>query len=299
MSRRQATTIIALLAVIAVLLVAVITYLVGVGGGQDAQQSETVPPSETPVPVETTEQEDVDPVALLEGAGVDVVMAPPVPDAPEEWGDYVLDSSWDGQVRVFEGQGAEPIRGDDDELFPATMNGCGLQMYLVTFRAVAEPVLLDAQLINAAGEPVASEVLNDGWMLGTNCVTPSFVFESSDAEGTLTDVAYTVHRYRQSSVAQNEPQSQAPAPASPAAPAPPVAPAPAAPPAPTLVQCIFGGGSWTGNGLFSDGVYRPAAQCETMRQQEIAEKPYVCPGTDHRVPGPEHCQLSLEPRTGG
>lgn len=295
MSRRQATAIIALLAVIAVLLVAVIAYLVG-AGGRDAQQSETAPPSEATAPVETTEQEEMDPVALLEGAGVDVVMAPPVPDAPEEWGDFVLDGSWDGQVRVFEGQGVEPIRGDDDGTFPASMNGCGLEMYLVTFRAVSEQTLVDAQLINAVGEPVASEVLDGGWMLGTNCVTPSFAFESSDAEGTLTDVAYTVHRYSQSSVAQDAPQSRAPAPASPAAPAPPAAPTPAAPAAPTFVRCVTGLAS---SGIYSDGSTRRDTRCP---EPEMLEAERVCGGLYgwQEVSRERYIDLcGVEPPTGG
>lgn len=285
MSRRQATTIIALLSVIAVALVVLIAYFVGVGSGRDeARQAEPMPSTESAAPAE---QEGVDPVALLEDAGVDVVMGPPVPDAPEEWGDYVLDGSWDDQVRVFEGQGVEPIRGEDGDRFPATMNGCGLQMHLVTFRAVAEPVHLEAQLVDAVGDPVASEVLNGGWMLGTNCVTPSFAFDSSTAEGGLTDVAYTVHRYRRSSVAQEGPQPQS------------GAPAPAAPPVPaepTFVRCVTGLASM---GIYSDGSTRPDNRCP---EPHVLEGERVCGGMYgwQEVSRERYIELcGVEPPTGG
>lgn len=298
MSRRQATTIIALLAVIAVALVALVVYLVtgSSSGGEEAQQSEAVPSSETSAPAESIEQEEADSVALLEGAGFNVVMPPPVPDAPGEWGDYVLDGSWDGQVRVFEGQADEPVRGEDDGQFPATMNGCGTQMYLVTFRSVAEPVLLDAQLINAVGEPVASEILNGGWMLGTNCVTPSFAFDSSTADGSLTDVAYTVYSYRQSSVASDaaQPQEQASSTAPPAA--PPATSAPFAPAEPTFVRCAVPPGQVA---IYSDGSWRSDSRCENSRTGRVEG---VCGGMYgwQKVSREEYIDLcGVEPPTGG
>ena len=117
-------------------------------------------------------------------------------------GDYQLDASWDGQVRVFEDGDAVPVEGETGGAFPARQNNCGTEAYFVTFRAMGDDARVDAQLVGAVGEPADSEVLTDGWMLGTNCVTPSFVFHSSDADATLTEVAYSVHRYRHASVAQ-------------------------------------------------------------------------------------------------
>lgn len=274
MSKRQATAIIALLAVIAVALVAMFVYLVGFGNDtQQSEQAEGESATETSASAEPAGLDTEESIALLEGAGIDVVMAPPVPEAPERWGDYVLNDSWDGQVRVFEGSGVESIRGKDDGRFPATMNGCGSQMYFVTFRSVADPVQLEAQLINAVDEPVASEVLNNGWMLGTNCATPSFAFHSSDAEGNLTDVAYTVHEYRQSSVAQATPTTQAQSPAaSQSAPPQTAAPQPAAPSEPTFVHCVPGLSS---NAVYSDGSTRRDTRCPEQRALE-AER--VCGG---------------------
>lgn len=82
-------------------------------------------------------------------------------------------------------------------------------MYFVTFRAVTDAAQLAAQLVNAVGESADSQVLHSG--LGTNCVTPSFAFNSSTPEGNLTDVAHSVHRYRSSSVAPNTLQLLEPA----------------------------------------------------------------------------------------
>lgn len=292
MSRRQATAIIALLSVIAVLLIAGLVYLLNVGG--DIQQSRADSAETSSEPGSDPNPPEVDPAALLEGVGIDVVEYPPVPGAPESWGNYVLDGSWDGQVRVFEGNGLEPIRGEDGQQFPATMNGCGTQTYLVTFRSIAEPVLLKAQLINAVGEPADSEVLNGGWMLGTNCVTPSFAFHSSTGDGNLTDVAYTVHRYIQSSVASAEVAQQPQAGAS--TPPPAAAPAPVVPAEPTFVRCVTGLAS---QGIYSDGSTRRDTRCPEPR---VLEGERVCGGMDgwREVSRERYIELcGAEPPTGG
>lgn len=291
MNRRQGYIIIALLAVIAVALAVLVGVLVTSGDDDDNAAADQGPPPTTSA--ETAAEEIADPAAALEDAGFEVVMPPPVPDAPDAWGDYQLDASWEGQVRVFEDGDAVPVEGETGGVFPASQNSCGNEAYFVTFRAVGEGTRVDAQLVNAVGEPADSEVLTDGWMLGTNCVTPSFAFHSSDADGTLTEVAYTVHRYRQASVAGEAGQA-----VTTAAPAPAPAPAPAAPAEPTFVECLFAGGSWTGSALFSDGVYRFDDRCAALQEQQFAENPYKCPGTDHRVPGPEHCRSPLEPLPG-
>jgi hypothetical protein len=70
--------------------------------------------------------------------------------------------------------------------------------------------------------------------------------------------------------------------------------APAAP-APTLIECIYGGGSWTGQGQMSDGSFQSVPQCQALRDQQMAANPYRCPRTDHYVPGPEHCAAPHTP----
>lgn len=71
---------------------------------------------------------------------------------------------------------------------------------------------------------------------------------------------------------------------------------PSTDPGPTLVECIFGGGAWTGQGRMSDGGFQPVPECQSLRDQQMAANPYRCPQTDHYVPGPEHCGGSVSPQ---
>ncbi|MGP5249512.1 hypothetical protein ACTXLS_08285 [Corynebacterium variabile] len=116
-------------------------------------------------------------------------------------GDYVKNRSWSGMLRVFEHAEASPVTEEGGSQFRNTMNHCEEVMYLVTFRSVNENVVLDAQLLDAAKSVGAHAELHDGWMLGTNCELPQFVFVSSTDTSNLGDVAYGVTEYRQSSVA--------------------------------------------------------------------------------------------------
>lgn len=271
MGRRQGYIIVALLAVIAVALVVLVGVLAASAGDDDGATAGQGQPSTSST--DTAVEEPADPAAALEDAGLDVVMRPPVPEAPDAWGDYQLDASWDGQVRVFEGGDATPVEGETGAAFPASQNNCGTEAYFVTFRAVGDGARVDAQLANAVGEPVDSEVLTAGWMLATNCVTPSFAFDSSESGGTLAEVAYSVHRYRQASLAggtAREVTTTAPVPA----PAPSPAPAPAAPAAPTFVECLFG---TPGPARFSDGTVRNHQPCrETPEARTSVEAERNC-----------------------
>lgn len=259
MNRRQGYVIIALLAVIAVALAVLVGVLVASGGDrQGAAVGQGPPPTSS---AETASEEITDPAAALEEAGVDVVMPPPVPDAPAAWGDYELDRDWNGQVRVFRDSAAQAIAGAGDDRFPATMNRCGSGMYFVTFRATGNGTIVDAQLVDAVGRINDSRQLPGGWMLGTNCSTPHFAFHSANSQASLVDVAYTVYEYRQTSVAKPIAPSE---PRAPVAPDPP--PAPPAPAQPTLVQCESG---LSATGMFSDGVRRQDERCRDERAAEI------------------------------
>lgn len=278
MSRGQARMIIALLGVIIVLTVA------GIGGwlvwgrdsGGDATGGGTAHADEASTTVESTVP--VDSVALLENAGVDSVNAAPVPEAVDAWGDYELHRSWSGTLRVFENGDPTPVSDDGGGMFPATMNGCGIAMYLVTFRSVNEDVMLDAQLLDAAGTVSATETFPDGWMLGTNCVTPQFSFNTSSGISNLGDVVYDVTEYRQSSVAQ--PAAQ------PAEQEPVVAPEQNAPEVvePTLIECDNG---LSIMGLYSDGTWRTTQECDTPEHRRSAQAEGVCGGLHGREEQPE------------
>lgn len=59
-----------------------------------------------------------------------------------------------------------------------------------------------------------------------------------------------------------------------------------------FVECIYGGGNWTGSAMFSDGSYGPYPDCDAKRLENERKYPYVCPRTDHRVPDPSYCDQS-------
>lgn len=288
MTTKQAGVIITLLTVVAVALTAGLVYLVMQDDGQSAAgpAGEETSGSPDDPGAEQVAAEVADPAAALEEAGIDVIRSAPVPEAPESWGDYELEDSWNGRLRLFPTPEHRPIQADDGGMFPATMNSCGATMYFVTFRSSHENATLLAQLINAVGEAEATKRLSDGWMLGTNCVTPSFGIDNIPGEANSTDVVYTVHEYRQSSVA-----------------APPVAPsvpsttpsAPTPPPEPTLVECQTGLGSM---GRFSDGSVRQDQRCF---DPVMAEAEGVCGGMGghERVSRERYIELCGGPPPGG
>ncbi|MEB8326000.1 hypothetical protein NGF75_08365 [Dietzia kunjamensis] len=63
---------------------------------------------------------------------------------------------------------------------------------------------------------------------------------------------------------------------------------------PTLVQCIYGGGAWTGSGWLSDGSAALHPQCEALRSEQLAEYPYQCPQTDQQVADLADCANSSD-----
>lgn len=61
---------------------------------------------------------------------------------------------------------------------------------------------------------------------------------------------------------------------------------------PTLVQCIYGGGAWTGSGWLSDGSHGYHPQCAALRSEQLARYPYQCPQTDQQVTDLADCANS-------
>jgi hypothetical protein len=266
----QSRLIIALPVVLIVVVATVGAWLIW-GRGED-DDSATGPASASTSAVQDTGSEErpgTDSVALLENAGVQSVNPAPVPEAVEAWGDYVKNRSWNGMLRVFEGQDATPVTDEDHSRFPASMNNCGIAMYLVTFRSVNEDVLLDAQLRNAANNIDASLTLSDGWILTTNCDTPQFRFNSSTDISNLGDVAYEVTEYRQSSVAAPAVESAEEPAASAAEPAVSVG-------EPYVVECLQGA---PGPAQWSDGTMRYAEECtNTPEAQRSIRAEGLCGG---------------------
>lgn len=58
---------------------------------------------------------------------------------------------------------------------------------------------------------------------------------------------------------------------------------------PTLTECVYGGGSWTTNGWYSDGTIRWAQECQNLHDEQMSKYPYRCPQTDHYVSDPSQC----------
>ena len=269
----QARLIIALLVVLIVVVATVGAWLIWGRGGDDDSATSPAAVSTTAVPeTESEAQPEIDSVALLENAGVQSVNPAPVPESVKAWGDYVKNRSWSGMLRVFEGQDATPVTNDDHSRFPASMNHCGVAMYLVTFRSVNENVRLDAELLNAANNIDASLTLSDGWILTTNCDTPQFRFNSSTDISNLGDVAYDVTEYRQSSVAN----PVAPEAESAEEPAASVAEPAASVAEPYVVECLQG---VPGPAQWSDGTVAYAEECaNTPEAQQSIRAEGLCGG---------------------
>lgn len=67
---------------------------------------------------------------------------------------------------------------------------------------------------------------------------------------------------------------------------------------PTVTECIYGGGSWTGTGFMSDGSVGWAAECQQLRDDQLAATPHRCPQTDHYVADLAECGAAPAPENG-
>ena len=68
---------------------------------------------------------------------------------------------------------------------------------------------------------------------------------------------------------------------------------------PTLTECVYGGGSWTTNGWYSDGTIRWAQKCQNLHDEQMSKYPYRCPQTDHYVSDLSQCSSPAGSGTGG
>lgn len=58
---------------------------------------------------------------------------------------------------------------------------------------------------------------------------------------------------------------------------------------PQFVECTVAGGSWTTYARFTDGSSQWHPDCQALRDEQLAQNPYKCPGTDARVPDSSYC----------
>ncbi|WP_207843031.1 DUF2510 domain-containing protein [Williamsia soli] len=153
---------------------------------------------------ETTASDDRPPVAdnglplagdpWAQSQQVDLIEIGDPPEFPASLDQWSLTQSWDVTQRAFENQ-ETPIPGPDFSTFPATMNGCDNQRFLVRWRVLNPNATVVASLADANGTAVNNATGSSGRMDSDGCLTPQFEFaESSDASN-LTDIAVSVQRW--------------------------------------------------------------------------------------------------------
>lgn len=194
-SSAQGKVIIGLLAVLilAVSLLAIVSYAGRGDGGSESSSDSVSPQTETPAPSEEPAKPvDVDLAAL----DVDSIHEAPMPNVPEEWGNYTLDRKWEGRLDLDGATRAE-LKGEDGGAWVSSANGCGVETYIVIFRSEASGEKLRAELVDFNEVVLDEKVLPEGWMLFTNCATPRMAADQGSSQMKGTELAYEVHAFRQ------------------------------------------------------------------------------------------------------
>lgn len=114
---------------------------------------------------------------------------------PQSLDQWRLNQAWTDTPRAFLGDEWTAVVGADRDRFPATMNGCDQQRFLVRWRAVNDTAEVEArwqQQDVVFGEPV---VANEGWFDLDGCSAPEFRLRSTQDESTLTDVTVEVQQW--------------------------------------------------------------------------------------------------------
>jgi serine/threonine protein kinase len=115
----------------------------------------------------------------------------PSPEFPQSLPQWALSKSWTETSRAFQGKWTfAPGPGQSE--FPATQNGCGLERFLVRWRAVNPHATVVATI---AGPRPAKLTGNAGWMDIDGCSTPAFQFASSTDPSNLADVTVAVQQW--------------------------------------------------------------------------------------------------------
>lgn len=102
--------------------------------------------------------------------------------------------TWSQMPRAFTGSWTD-VAGPDYGTFPATMNGCDDQLFLVRWRSIAEGAPVQASWTH--GPLRGDELTTDaGWMSVDGCQTPQFrVAHSFSGGSNLTDVTVDVQAW--------------------------------------------------------------------------------------------------------
>lgn len=123
----------------------------------------------------------------------------PSPAFPTTLTGWRLDTAWNARVRVFAQSGGDPgngtrISGPGYAAFPATMNGCNNQRFLVRWRAISDAII-DAFWLDGAGHPSQIVSANAGWMGVGGCQVPALHLSNSNPANSLSDVTVDVQRW--------------------------------------------------------------------------------------------------------
>jgi hypothetical protein len=121
----------------------------------------------------------------------------PIPTFPATLPHWAKHAAWSDLPRAFESQWTN-VAGPHQERFPATMNGCDDQRFLLRWRTINQAVTVDAQPVGANGAQSGTQVTGAaGWMDFDGCQTPQFRFHGTPPTGAtnLTDVTVSVEQW--------------------------------------------------------------------------------------------------------
>jgi hypothetical protein len=117
---------------------------------------------------------------------------PAFPDTVERWS---YDAGCSDMTRAFVGENWTAASGPNYDVFPATMNGCDSQRFLVRWRSAG--VAVQAAAVDAIGSAYKQVSGESGWMDLSGCYTPAFrLAEPTESGSTLVDVVVEVQQYR-------------------------------------------------------------------------------------------------------
>lgn len=150
------------------------------------RNSEPLPSATSPQPPNPSVNSEVWLDSVNAGGGS------PLPEFPKTLEGFRLGSAWNVMPRAFEGQKTS-APGPDYGGFPATMNGCDDQRFLIRWRAVND----SAEIMASWSGDVASGLSpsSAGWLALDGCETPQFELAGSADGSTLSDVSIDVQQW--------------------------------------------------------------------------------------------------------
>ena len=108
---------------------------------------------------------------------------------------WTLQEQWSTQPWAFTDQWITAAGPDYGE-FPATMNGCDNQRFLVRWRVLTEGVDVRAAMVDTIGGVWKQTSGHAGWMDLDGCYAPGFQLAGpTDHGSTLVDVGVEVQQY--------------------------------------------------------------------------------------------------------